>query len=156
MRPRLEAIEVEGWPKPRGYVNGMVTRGRTLHVAGQVGWNEAGEFPSADLPGQFAQALDNVLAVVRAAGGAPEDVARMTIYVTDLDAYRRSMREVGAAWRARFGKHFPAMALVGVAGLVERAALVEIEAVAALPELPELPGLPERRARAPEDGEAPA
>ena len=126
-------IQVEGWPRPRGYVNGVVTRGRALHVAGQVGWNEAGEFPSADLVGQLAQALDNVLAVVRAAGGAPEDVARMTIYVTDLDAYRRSGREVGAAWRARFGRHYPAMALVAVAGLVEPAALVEIEAVAALP-----------------------
>ncbi|MCC6556588.1 MAG: RidA family protein [Polyangiaceae bacterium] len=132
MKHRLEAVQPEGWPKPRGYVNGMITRGRTLHIAGQVGWNEAGEFPSPDFAGQFAQALDNVLAIVRAAGGAPEDVARMTVYVTDLDAYQSSLREVGAAWRARFGRHYPAMALVGVAGLVEPGALVEIEAVAAL------------------------
>jgi enamine deaminase RidA (YjgF/YER057c/UK114 family) len=132
MKPKLDVVQPEGWPKPRGYANGVITRGRTLHVAGQVGWDAAGNFPSPTLAGQFAQALDNVLAVVRAAGGAPEDVARMTVYVTDLDAYRGSLREVGAAWRARFGRHYPAMALVGVAGLVEPAALVEIEAVAAL------------------------
>jgi enamine deaminase RidA (YjgF/YER057c/UK114 family) len=129
---KLEVVQPEAWPRPRGYSNGVVTRGRILHVAGQIGWNEAGEIASRDLVGQMAQALDNVLSVVRAAGGAPEDVARMTIYVTDLDAYRRSVREVGAAWRTRFGKHFPAMALVGVAGLVEPAALIEIEAVAVL------------------------
>ena len=127
-------MQPEGWPRPRGYANGAVTRGRTLHVAGQVGWNEGGVFVAKDLPGQLAQALDNVLAVVRAAGGAPEDIAHMRVYVTDLDAYRGSLREVGAAWKARLGRHFPAMALVGVAGLVEREALVEIEAVAVLPD----------------------
>jgi enamine deaminase RidA (YjgF/YER057c/UK114 family) len=132
MSAKLELVQPAGWPAPRGYANGVVTRGRTLHVAGQIGWDMEGRFPSGDLAGQFAQALDNVLAIVRAAGGGPEDVARMTVYVTDLDAYRGSLREIGAAWRARFGKHFPAMALVGVAGLVEPRALVEIEAVAAL------------------------
>lgn len=134
MSGKLEVVQVEGWPRPRGYSNGVVTRGRTLHVAGQVGWNEAGVFVARDLPGQFAQALDNVLAVVRAAGGRPEDIAHMRVYVTDLDAYRGSLREVGAAWKERLGKHFPAMALVGVAGLVEREALVEIEAIVALGE----------------------
>ncbi|WP_437592168.1 RidA family protein [Sorangium sp. So ce1000] len=129
----LELVQPAGWPAPRGYANGVVTRGRTLHIAGQIGWDPAsGQFQSDDLAEQFAQALDNVLAVVAAAGGEPGDVARMTVYVTDLEAYRGSLRAVGAAWRARFGKHFPAMALVGVAGLVERRALVEIEAVAAL------------------------
>lgn len=132
MKGRLEIVQPAGWPPPRGYANGVATRGRTLHVAGQIGWDASGRFPRADLPGQFAQALDNVLEVVRAAGGGPEDVARMTVYVTDLDAYRNARREIGAAWRDRFGKHFPAMALVGVAGLVEPGALVEIEAVAAL------------------------
>jgi enamine deaminase RidA (YjgF/YER057c/UK114 family) len=112
----------------------MAARGRTLHVAGQIGWNERGEFESDDLAEQLAKALDNVLAVVRAAGGSPSDVVRMTIYVTDLDAYRSSLRPIGAAWKQRFGKHFPAMALVGVTGLVERRARVEIEATACLPE----------------------
>jgi enamine deaminase RidA (YjgF/YER057c/UK114 family) len=130
----VQLVEPPGWPAPKGYSNGAVVRGAMLFVAGQVGWNAQGVFEHADLAGQFAQALDNVLAVARAAGAAPGDVARMTVYVTDLDAYRASLRAVGQAWRARFGKHFPAMALVGVAGLVEPGALVEIEAVAALPE----------------------
>lgn len=128
----LEKVEVAGWPAPRGYVNGVVARGRTLFVAGQIGWLPDGSFPSDDLAVQFAQALDNVIAVVRAAGGSPESIARMTVYVTDLEAYRSSLRAVGQAWRERLGKHFPAMALVGVAGLVERAAKVEIEATAVL------------------------
>jgi enamine deaminase RidA (YjgF/YER057c/UK114 family) len=132
MKGKIEVVQPEGWPRPRGYANGVVTRGRTLHVAGQIGWDPSGAFTARDLAGQLAQALDNVLEVVRAAGGRPEDVARMTVYVTDLEAYRRSLREIGAAWRARFGRHYPAMALVGVAGLVEPEALVEIEAVAAL------------------------
>ncbi|WP_437613197.1 RidA family protein [Sorangium sp. So ce834] len=135
MKGGLEIVQPAGWPAPRGYANGVVTRGRTLHVAGQIGWDAAsGQIPSDDLAEQFARALDNVLAVVAAAGGAPGDVARMTVYVTDLEAYRRSRAAIGAAWRARFGKHFPAMALVGVAGLVEPRALVEIEAVAGLVE----------------------
>jgi enamine deaminase RidA (YjgF/YER057c/UK114 family) len=132
MNERLMVVQPAGWPAPKGYANGVITRGRTLHVAGQIGWNEAGVFESHDLPGQFARALDNVLAVVAAAGGEPEHVARLTIYVTDLPAYRASLRAIGQAWRARLGRHFPAMALVGVAGLVEPEALVEIEAVAAL------------------------
>jgi len=130
----IQVVEVPGWPKPKGYVNGMVTEGRLLHVAGQVGWDGEQRFVHEDFAGQFAQALDNVLAVVRAAGGAPEGVVRMTVYVTDLPAYRASVRTLGPVWRERFGRHFPAMALVGVAGLVEERALVEIEAVCALPE----------------------
>ena len=133
MKGGLEIVQPAGWPAPRGYANGVVTRGRTLHIAGQIGWDAAsGQLLSDDLAEQFAQALDNVLAVVAAAGGEPADVARMTVYVTDLEAYRSSLRAIGAAWRARFGKHFPAMALVGVAGLVERRALVEIETIAAI------------------------
>jgi enamine deaminase RidA (YjgF/YER057c/UK114 family) len=130
--PRLEVVVVPEFAPPRGYANGVVTRGRLLHVAGQIGWDSQGSFPSDEIAGQFAQALDNVLAVVRAAGGRPEDLARMTVYVTDLPAYRDARRAIGQAWRDRLGKHFPAMALVGVAGLVEPRALVEIEAVAVL------------------------
>ncbi len=131
----IRVVEVPGWPKPKGYANGVITEGRRLlHVAGQVGWNAEMRFESDDFARQFAQALDNVLAVVRAAGGGAEDVVRMTVYVTDLAAYRASQRALGPIWRERFGRHFPVMALVGVAGLVEASALVEIEAVAALPE----------------------
>jgi enamine deaminase RidA (YjgF/YER057c/UK114 family) len=130
-------VEVPGWPKPKGYVNGVITGKRTLFVAGQVGWNEKQEFESNEMAPQFARALDNVLAVVRAAGGTPESVVKMTIYVTDLPAYRASVRALGPIWRERFGRHYPAMALVGVAGLVEERALVEIETTCALDDAPE-------------------
>jgi enamine deaminase RidA (YjgF/YER057c/UK114 family) len=104
-----------------------------LFVAGQIGWRPDGKFITDDLAEQFAQALDNVLAVVSTAGGEPSSIARMTVYVTDLDAYRSSTRAIGQAWRARMGRHYPAMALVGVAGLVEERAKVEIEATCILP-----------------------
>jgi enamine deaminase RidA (YjgF/YER057c/UK114 family) len=132
----LEFVRPPGWPPPKGYENGVVARGVTLFVAGQVGWNERGDFTSDDLAEQFARALDNVLTVVRAAGGQPSDIANMTIYVTDLTAYRTSLLAIGKAWRDRLGKHYPAMALVGVAGLVEPRALVEISATAVLPDGP--------------------
>jgi enamine deaminase RidA (YjgF/YER057c/UK114 family) len=123
-------VAVTGWPVPRGYSNGRIGRGACLHVAGQIGWTPEGAFPDATLLGQFGIALDNVIAVVRAAGGAPEDIATMTVYVTDIAGYREMRRELGPVWRARMGKHFPAMALVGVSALVETAALVEISATA--------------------------
>ncbi len=128
----IRFVSPAGWAPPKGYANGVVTQGRTLYVAGQVGWNEKQEFVATDFAGQFAQTLDNVLAVVRAAGGTPESVVKMTVYVTDLDAYRGAQKALGAVWRERFGKHFPVMALVGVAGLVERGAMVEIETTCAL------------------------
>jgi enamine deaminase RidA (YjgF/YER057c/UK114 family) len=125
-----EEIRVPGWPAPRGYANGRAGRGRPVHVAGQVGWDERGELVSAELVPQFIQALDNVIAVVRAAGGVPADIATMTAFVTDVAAYRSGAREIGSAWRARLGRHFPAMTLVGVTGLVEPGAMVEIQATA--------------------------
>jgi enamine deaminase RidA (YjgF/YER057c/UK114 family) len=129
----LEVVRVPEWPRPKGYENGIIGEGRVLFVAGQIGWDAEGRFASDDLVEQLGVALDNVLAVVRAAGGGPEHVARMTIYVTDLPGYRASLARLGPVWRARMGKHFPAMALVGVAGLVEPLAKVEIEATACLP-----------------------
>ncbi len=129
-------VEVAGWPRPRGYVNGVVTSRPTLYVAGQIGWNVRGEFEHDDLAGQFAQALDNVLEVVRAAGGTPESLVKMTVYVTDVSAYRLAAPGLSPIWRARFGRHYPAMALVGVAALVEPRAVVEIEAIATLDEEP--------------------
>jgi enamine deaminase RidA (YjgF/YER057c/UK114 family) len=129
-----EEIRVPGWPAPRGYVNGRTGRGRVLHVAGQIGWDEHSKLVSAEFVPQFIQALDNVIAVVRAAGGVPADIAEMTAFVTDLAAYRSGARDLGAPWRGRFGRHFPAMTLVGVTGLVEPGALVEIQATAYLTE----------------------
>jgi enamine deaminase RidA (YjgF/YER057c/UK114 family) len=115
---------------PRGYANGRIGRGLAVHVAGQIGWNEQGVFADAELVPQFARALDNVIAVVRAAGGTVEDIASMTVFVTDIAAYRAAQKQLGAAWRPRLGKHFPAMTLVAVSHLVEPQAMVEIQATA--------------------------
>jgi enamine deaminase RidA (YjgF/YER057c/UK114 family) len=117
---------------PRGYSHGMKGSGEVLFVAGQIGWDGEGRMVSADFVAQFAQALDNVLAVVAAAGGTAASVARLVLYVTDKREYRSRQREVGEAWRRRMGKHFPAMALVEVRGLLEDDAKVELEAVALL------------------------
>ncbi|MBK8258338.1 MAG: RidA family protein [Polyangiaceae bacterium] len=133
MTDHIQTVQPPDWAPPKGYVNGMIAHGRTLYVAGQVGWNKECVFESSDFVAQFAQALDNVLAVVTAAGGLPSHVVRMTVYATDLTAYRDNLRSIGKVWKERFGKHFPAMALVGVAGLVEEGAKVEIEATAVLP-----------------------
>ena len=110
----------------------MRGHGDVLFVAGQIGWSREGRMVSDDFVGQFAQALDNVLDVVWAAGGSAESVARMVVYVTDKREYARSAGPVGEVWRRRMGKHFPAMALVEVKGLLEDDAKVEIEAVALL------------------------
>ena len=127
-----EPVVVESWPAPKGYTNGRIGRGAVLHVAGQVGWTPAGTFEAKDLVGQFAQTLTNVIAVVEAANGKVADIASMTVFVTDIPAYRASTRALGPIWRERMGSHFPAMALVGVNALVEPDALVEIQAVAYL------------------------
>lgn len=129
----LTRIQPAHFPAPKGYANGMVVTGRCLFVGGQIGWETDFSFASDDFLPQFARALDNVLDVVRAAGGAPEHVAQMTVYVTDVPAYRASVKQLGAIWRERFGRHYPAMALVGVTELVHPQAKVEIEAVASLP-----------------------
>jgi enamine deaminase RidA (YjgF/YER057c/UK114 family) len=125
------AINPEGWPIPRGYANGMVAQGRVLVTGGLVGWNADGVFPQGFLP-QLGQTLSNIKAVVEAGGGRIEDIVRLTWYVTDIDAYRASLKEMGPVYRAVMGRHFPAMAVVQVAGLVEREALVEIEATAVI------------------------
>lgn len=114
--------------RPVGYSHGVLRDG-TLYVAGQVGWDRE-ERMADGFVAQFRRAMENVVAVVRAAGGRPQDVVRLTIFVTDTDAYLASRREVGEAYRAVMGRHFPAMTLVRVAGLIEPGALLEIEATA--------------------------
>lgn len=130
----MHAIQPAHFAEPKGYANGIVARGRTVYVAGQVGWEHDGSFKTDDFVEQFARALDNVIDVVKAAGGSPQHIAKMTIYLTRLDAYRSSRARIGEIWRERFGRHFPAMALLQVAGLLEPRAQVEIEAIASLPE----------------------
>ena len=125
-------INPPGWPSPRGYSNGIVAEGRMLFVAGQIGWNEKGEIVGDRLVDQFDRALANVLAIVDAAGGAPASIARLTIYVTDKAAYVAARSEIGDRYRARMGRHFPAMTLVEVSALLEPGALIEIEATAVL------------------------
>jgi enamine deaminase RidA (YjgF/YER057c/UK114 family) len=125
-------VNPESLARPRGYSHGMKGGGELLFVAGQIGWNREGRLVSDDFVAQFAQALDNVLDVVWAAGGKPECVARMVLYVTDKREYLRRARELGEAWRRRMGKHYPAMAAVEVKALLEEGALVEIEATALL------------------------
>jgi enamine deaminase RidA (YjgF/YER057c/UK114 family) len=128
----LEPVNPPSLAPPRGFSHGMRGAGTILFVAGQVGWDRAGRLVSTDFVAQFAQALDNVLAVVREAGGEPACLGRLTIYVIDKRQYLDRLREVGAAYRERMGRHFPAMALVEVRSLLEDGALVEIEATAVL------------------------
>ena len=130
----VEVVNPETLATPRGYSNGVALGpGRTLFVAGQIGWDASERLVSNELTGQFAQALDNVLAVVGAAGGEPSHIGRFTIYVTDKHEYLREAKAIGVAYRKRMGKHFPAMALVQVADLLLDGAKVEIEATAVLP-----------------------
>ena len=123
-----------GWPRPKGYANGISARGRTIYTAGVLGWDESETFVSDTLAGQFAQALRNIVAILAEDGAGPEHLVRMTCYVTDIDAYRASLAEIGAAWKEVIGRHYPAMALVAVTALVEPKALVEIEATAVVEE----------------------
>ena len=127
-----EQVIVESWRPPKGYANGRIGHGPVVHVAGQIGWTAQGVFEAKDLAGQFAQALTNVIDVVHAANGRVTDIAEMTVYVTDIAAYRAARKQLGPIWKERMQSHFPAMALVAVAGLVEPEALVEIQAVAYL------------------------
>lgn len=130
----MKTLLPPGWPRPRGYANGISVSGRQIFTAGVVGWDAAERFVAEDLPGQFAQALRNILAILAEDGAGPEHIVRMTCYVTDIDAYRASLADIGDAWKVIIGRHFPAMALVGVSALVEPKALVEIEATAVVPE----------------------
>ena len=127
-----EIVQPPGWPRPRGYANGMIATGRLLAIGGQVGAR-----PGAPLErgfvAQFAAAVDNVVAVVAAAGGQPTDVVSLTLFVTDQHAYHTATKEIREVWRARFHDHYPAMALVEVKGLIEPEALVEIQGLAVLP-----------------------
>jgi enamine deaminase RidA (YjgF/YER057c/UK114 family) len=127
-------INPESLGPARGYSNGVLVPpgGHLLFVAGQIAWDEQQRIVSADFVEQFDRALANVLAVVAEAGGRPDQIARLLIYVTDKEEYRRRTREVGLRWRARMGRHFPAMALVEVKALLEDEAKVEIEAIAVI------------------------
>jgi len=130
----MEILQPEGWGAPRGYANGIAAEGRIVFVAGQIGWNpQTCAFETDDFVGQVGQALRNVRAVLDEAGARPEHLARVTWYITDRAAYLADTRAIGRAWRESFGRHYPAMTLVVVAGLLEERAKVEIEATAVVP-----------------------
>jgi enamine deaminase RidA (YjgF/YER057c/UK114 family) len=138
----FEIVNPQSLGEPKGFSHGVLAPagGRVLFVAGQAGWEQGGPPPHEgvvmrrppDFAAQFARALDKVLAVVREAGGEPSDVARLTIFVTDLAAYRASREALGEGWRERFGRYYPAMTLIEAKGLVDEGAMVEIEASAVI------------------------
>jgi enamine deaminase RidA (YjgF/YER057c/UK114 family) len=127
------SVHPEGWKPAKGYANGMVAEGRLLFVGGQIGWTADQMFEAQDFIGQMSQALRNILDVVEAAGGSAQDITRLTWFVTDKAEYLAHQAEVGKAYRAVMGYHFPAMTMVVVSALVEDEAKVEIEATAVLP-----------------------
>ena len=129
---RFQLVNPQSLGAPKGWTNGILApaSGRLLFVAGQAGWETEATGPPPQFGAQFARALDKVITVVTAAGGAPTDVVRLTVFVTDLSAYRQSRTALRDIWRDRFGTYYPAMALLEVSGLVDEGALVEIEATA--------------------------
>ena len=130
----LAILNPEEWAKPKGYANGVAAEGRLVFTAGQIGWNpETGEFETDDFAAQVEQTLRNVARVLAEAGAEPRHVVRLTWYVTDRRAYLSAGRALGEAYRAVFGRHYPAMAVVVAAALLEERALVEIEATAVIP-----------------------
>jgi enamine deaminase RidA (YjgF/YER057c/UK114 family) len=126
-------LHPRNWKPAKGYANGVVAEGRTVFVAGQVGWNADQQFESQDFVAQIRQALENIVAVVREAGGKPEHITRLTWFIVDKREYLSRLPEVGEAYRSVMGGHFPAMTMVQVVALVEDEARVEIEAFAVLP-----------------------
>ena len=130
-----ESILPDGWIKPKGYSNGILAeKGRVLFMAGQVGWSAEEKFASEKLVPQFEQALKNILAIVKKAGGKPEDICRMTCFCKDRNQYLESRKELGKAWKALMGDHYPCMSMIFVVDLLDHPAVIEIEATAVIPE----------------------
>jgi enamine deaminase RidA (YjgF/YER057c/UK114 family) len=129
-----QILQPPGWAKPKGYSNGIVAVGKLVFIAGQIGWTGEGKWEAKDFPNQFRQAIKNTLAVLAEAGGRPEHIVRMTWYVTDKKEYLGAVAQVGAAYRELIGRHYPAMAVVQVAGLIEDEAKIEIETTAVVPD----------------------
>ena len=130
----MKILQPAGWPRPKGYSNGISATGRTIFTAGVVGWDEREFLVSHRLDGQFAQALNNILAILKEDGAGPEHIVRLTIYVTDIQEYIGLRDELAPIWKSIMGANYPAMALIQVVRLVEPSAKVEIEATAVVPE----------------------
>ncbi|MFT3976329.1 MAG: RidA family protein [Sphingomonas bacterium] len=130
----MKVLQPAGWPRPKGYSNGIEVRGRQIFVAGLIGWNAEEKFEAKDLPGQFEQLLRNLIAVLAEADAGPEHVVRMTWYITDKQAYLRDAKRIGEIYRAIMGRVFPVMAVVQVVALMEDEAKIEIEVTAVVPD----------------------
>ena len=133
MSETFQFLHPQSWKKPKGFANGIAAEGRVVFLAGQIGWYAEQKFESADFVAQARQALANIVTLVAEAGGKPEHITRLTWFVTDKKEYLARLHELGEAYRAVMGRHFPAMTLVQVVALVEDEAKVEIEATAVLP-----------------------
>lgn len=129
-----QILQPPDWAAPVGYANGIVASGRQVFIAGQVGWNSQQQFESDDFVSQTEQTLKNIVTILAEAGGEPEHIVRLTWYVIDKQEYLDSLKEVGKCYQRIMGRHFPAMALVQIAGLVEDGAKLEIEATAVIPD----------------------
>lgn len=129
----MRVLQPEGWPRPRGYSNGIEAEGKMIFVAGQIGWDAEEKFRSSDFGDQFRQALLNTLAVLKEASAGPEHIVRMTWFITSRDEYMASLAKLGAAWKELMGRNYPTMAVIIVSGLVEREAKIEIETTAVIP-----------------------
>ena len=130
----MKILQPPDWPRPKGYANGVAAKGNLVFLSGIVGWNAQGQFASRDFAGQVRQALLNIVEVLNQAKAKPEHIARMTWYVLDKDEYMAATKEMGTAYREIIGRHYPAMTVVEVSGLVESAARVEIEVTAVVPD----------------------
>ena len=130
----MKILQPAGWPRPKGYSNGVSASGRMIFTAGVVGWDENQSFPDYRLDGQFAQALRNTLAILAEDGAGPEHIVRMTCYITDRSEYLRLTDELGPIWREIMGSNYPPMAMLVVKELIEAAAKIEIETTAVVPE----------------------
>ena len=129
----MQILLPDGWPRPKGYSNGIAVTGRQIYVAGQIGWDEHGVIVSDDFAAQFEKVLENTLAVLAEAGAGPEHIVRMTGYITSRDDYIAAESRIGGIWKALIGRNYPTMAFVIVAGLIEPGAKVEIETTAVAP-----------------------
>ena len=130
----MQTLQPPSWAKPRGFANGIAVSGKLVFIAGQVGWTGEGKWEARDFAGQFRQTLKNIIEILKEANAKPEHIVRLTWYVIDKQEYLAALKDVGTAYRALMGRHFPTMAVVQVGGLIEPEARLEIEATAVIPE----------------------
>jgi enamine deaminase RidA (YjgF/YER057c/UK114 family) len=133
MNDKHRVLQPATWPRPSGYSNGIVADGRTIFLAGQIGWDATTGRLAEGMAAQVEQALHNIVTLLTEANARPSDIVRLTWFVSDMEQYRQNAKAIGQGYRRVMGKHFPTMSVIGVSSLVEREAVVEIEATASLP-----------------------